>query len=123
MIVLQNQLFAYRQEIIKQTKFCTSKLVTTCRQAIATKETLQLNLAMLDRADCKVTRFRVSYQEMVRSIIDNYCDMTMETTFPITTERTFFSELLILVCRDIGGQTRAHFFKMCISLQSVQLAE
>ena len=45
MIVMQNSLFARRQEINKQRKQSTSTLVTTRRQAIAMKETLQLNLA------------------------------------------------------------------------------
>jgi hypothetical protein len=63
-------------------------------------ETLQLNLAMNKRAYCKVTRF--SDQEMVTSIIDNFCDLMMNTEFPNTAEKIFqvFSELLITVCRD-----------------------
>jgi hypothetical protein len=62
------------------------------------KETLQLNLAMLERAECKVTRF--SNQEMVSIIIKNYCDLLREVEFPNTTEKIFFSELLVSVCRD-----------------------
>ncbi len=57
-------------------------------QAIAMKEILQLNLAMLERADCNVTRF--SNQEMVKNIIDNFCDLTRNTEFPSTTEETFY---------------------------------
>ncbi len=70
MIVMQTSLFARRQKINKQIKLSTSTLVTTLRQAITMKETLQLNLAMLERADCKVTRF--SDQEMVTIIIHNF---------------------------------------------------
>ena len=88
MIVMQNLLFARRQEINKQIKQSTSTLVTTRRQAIAMKETLQLNLAMLERAECKVTRF--SDQEMVTIIIKNYCDLMREVEFPNTTEKIYF---------------------------------
>jgi hypothetical protein len=98
MIVMQNLLFAHRQEINNQAKLRTSNFVATRRQAIAMKETLQLNLAMLKRADCKVKRF--SDQEMVTSIIDNYCDLMRNTDFPNTTENFFFSEFLITVRRD-----------------------
>jgi hypothetical protein len=81
MIVMQNSLFARRQEIHKQIKLSTvtSTLVTTRRQAIAMKETLHLNIAMLERADCKVTRF--SCQEMVTIIIHNFCDLMREVEF------------------------------------------
>ncbi len=97
MIVKQNTLFAYRQEINKQAKLCSSKLVASCRQA---KETLQLNLAMLERVNCKVTRF--SFQEMVTRIVDNFCDLMRNTEFPTlnTNEKIFFSELLVTVSRN-----------------------
>ncbi len=81
MIVSQNSLFAHRQEINMQSKLCphASESVTTCRQAIAIKESLQLKIAMLERADCKVTR--LSDQEMVTSIIDIFrcCWKTQQT--------------------------------------------
>ena len=70
MIVMQNALFAHRQEINNQIKQSTSTMVTTRRQAISMKETLQLNLAMLERAECKVTRF--SDQEIILSSSDNH---------------------------------------------------
>ena len=53
---------------------------------------------MLERAECKVTRF--SDQEMVTIIIKNYCDLMREVEFPNTTEKIFFSELLVSVRRD-----------------------
>jgi hypothetical protein len=58
MIVLQNSLFARKQESVTGvTKQIASKSVTTWRKAIMMKETsgLQLNVAMLKRADCKAT--------------------------------------------------------------------
>ena len=79
-------------------KQSTSTLVTTRRQAIAMKETLQLNLAMLERAECKVTRF--SDQEVVTIIIQNYCDLMREVEFPNTTEKIYISEQLVSVRRD-----------------------
>ncbi len=33
-------------------------------------------------------------------IIDNFCDLMRNTEFPNTTEKMFFSELLITICRD-----------------------
>jgi hypothetical protein len=96
MIVMQNSLFARRQEINQQIKQSTSTLVTTGRQAIVMKETLQLNLAMLERAECKVTRFS-NHQEIVTIIIKNYCDLLREVEFSNTTEKIFFSELLVSV--------------------------
>ncbi len=98
MTVMQNSLFKRRQEIKKQIKRSTSTLVTTRRQEIAMKETLQLNLTMLERAKCKVTRF--SDQEVLRIIIQNYCDLMREVEFPNTTEKIYFSELLVSVRRD-----------------------
>ncbi len=98
MIVMQNSLFARRQEINKQIKLSTSTLVTTRRQAIVMKETLQLNLAMLEQADCKVTRF--SDQETVTNIIGNLCDLMKEVEFPNITEKIFFLESLVTVRRD-----------------------
>jgi hypothetical protein len=98
MIVMQNSLFAHRQEINRQIKQSTSTLVTTRRQAVAMKETLQLNLTMLERAECKVTRF--SDQETVTIIIKNYCDLMKEVEFPNITEKIIFSELLVAVRRD-----------------------
>ncbi len=57
------------------------------------KETLQLNLAMLERAECKVTRF--SYQEIVTTIIKNFCDFMRTADFPNVTEKIELSALLI----------------------------
>ena len=53
---------------------------------------------MLERAECKVTRF--SDQEMVTIIIKNYCDLMREVEFPNTTEKIYFSELLVSISRD-----------------------
>jgi hypothetical protein len=98
MIVMQNSLFARRQEINKQINQSNNTLVTTRRQAIAMKEILQLNLTKLERAECKVTRF--PDQEMVTIIIQNYCDLMREVEFPNTTEKVYFSEWLVSVRRD-----------------------
>ncbi len=40
------------------------------------------------------------HQEMVQSITDNFCDLIRNTEFPNTTEKIFFSELLITDRRD-----------------------
>ncbi len=98
MIVMQNSLFAHTQEINRQIKQSTGTLVTTHRQAVAMKETLQLNLAMLERAECKVTRF--SDQGTVTIIIKNFCDLMRKVEFPNITEKIIFSELLVAVRRD-----------------------
>ena len=73
-------------------------MVTTRRQAIAMKETLQLNLAMLERAECKVTRF--SNQEIVTTIIKNFCDSMKRTGFQNITEKIELSALLISFRRE-----------------------
>ncbi len=98
MIVMQNALFAHRQEITNQIKETISTMVTTRRQAVAMKETLQRNLAMLERAECKVTRS--SDQDTVTTIIKNFCDAMKihswkKTEFRNITETIELSELLI----------------------------
>ena len=98
MIVMQNALFAHRQDINNQIKQSTSTMVTTRRQAIAMKETLQLNLAILERAECKVTRF--SDQEIVTTIIKNFCDEMKRTEFQNITEKIELSALLISFRRE-----------------------
>jgi hypothetical protein len=53
---------------------------------------------MLERAECKVTRF--SDQEMVTIIIKHYCDLMKEVEFPNITEKIFFSELFVSFRKD-----------------------
>ena len=98
MIVMQNALFAHRQEINNQIKQSTTTMVTTRSQAISLKETLQLNLAMLERAECKVTRF--SDQEIVTTIIKNFSDYMREVDFPNLTEKIELSSLLVSFRKD-----------------------
>jgi hypothetical protein len=98
MIVMQNALFAHRQEINNQIKQSISTMVTTRSQAISLKETLQLNLAMLERAECKVTRF--SDQEIVTNIIKNFSDFMKGVAFPNLTEKIELSSLLVSFRKD-----------------------
>jgi len=57
------------------------------------KETLQLNLAMLERAECKLTGS--SDQEIVMTIIKNFCDAMKRTDFRNITEKIELSNVLI----------------------------
>ena len=69
-IVLQNAMFLNRQAIKREVNTQSLKIPTNRQEAINMKDVLQLNLAMLEKAECKPTRS--SDQGIVDDIIRNH---------------------------------------------------
>ena len=71
-ITLQNLLFAGKAKMISTIKDLTTNIVLTHKDALEMKESLTLNIAMLEQAEAKVNGSR--NDEIVVAIVDNFWD-------------------------------------------------
>jgi hypothetical protein len=110
LIVLQNTLFIHRQEIKAKVSSCTNMIAMNREEAFVLKETLQLYLAMQERAECKITRS--SDQEIVDEIVRNHQIGVRKAKFVDYSDKISLSELIHETRkeRDMGNDVELDTF-------------
>jgi hypothetical protein len=100
-IKTQNKLYQNRARIKEALQASTSKLAHNHAEAIASKDSIKLNLAMLEQAECMLTGQKD--KELIDNILDNYWGSINKSSLPPTTKHQMTSVIMNLRRdRDMG---------------------